>query len=63
MAFAGTWAIGEAASAYFIEGASIDEAKTRWRKARAEGEAEHDKAQKAEHGDGRSAARRPDDRG
>lgn len=61
VAFAGTWAIGEAASAYFIEGVSIDEAKTRWRKARAEGEAEHDKAREAGDEQGPRAARHPDD--
>lgn len=36
VAFAGTWGIGEAAIAYFVEGASIDEAKIRFKKAKAD---------------------------
>ncbi|MBP7962383.1 MAG: 50S ribosome-binding GTPase [Caldilineaceae bacterium] len=36
VAFAGTWGIGEAAIAYFVEGVSIDEAKIRFKKAKAD---------------------------
>jgi uncharacterized protein len=36
VAFAGTWAIGEATIAYFIEGASVAEAKRRFAKAKQE---------------------------
>ena len=39
IAFAGTWGIGTAASAYFIDGVSLDEAKKRWRSGQKEGEA------------------------
>lgn len=35
VAFAGTWAVGSAAIAYFIDGVSIDEARRRWQLARA----------------------------
>lgn len=38
VAFAGSWAIGGAASAYFIDGLSIEDAKRRWRDFRREGE-------------------------
>lgn len=38
VAAAGTWAIGEAAIAYFIEGRSIEEAKERFRKKKGAGE-------------------------
>lgn len=38
VAFAGTWAIGGAATAYFIDGVSIEAAKGRWRDFRREGE-------------------------
>jgi len=38
IAFAGTWGIGEAAIAYFIDKASIEEAKERFAKAKAEQE-------------------------
>jgi predicted GTPase len=44
VAFGGTWAIGMAASAYFIEGASIDEAKKRWRQARDDSDGERENA-------------------
>lgn len=36
MAFGGTWAIGEASIAYFVEGASIEEAKRSFKKAKEE---------------------------
>jgi uncharacterized protein len=38
VAFAGSWAIGEAATAYFIEGLSLAAAKRRWRDFRREGD-------------------------
>jgi predicted GTPase/uncharacterized protein (DUF697 family) len=38
VAFAGTWGIGEAAIAYFVEEASIEEAKRRFKKAKEEHE-------------------------
>ncbi|MBM4328967.1 MAG: DUF697 domain-containing protein, partial [Deltaproteobacteria bacterium] len=38
VAFAGTWGIGEAATAYFVEGASVDEARHTFKKAREEHE-------------------------
>ncbi|MEZ4446015.1 MAG: GTPase [Polyangiaceae bacterium] len=36
VAFGGTWAIGAAAIAYFIDGANVTEARRRWREARHE---------------------------
>ena len=38
IAFAGTWGIGEAAMAYFVEDATAEEAKQRFEKAKKEHE-------------------------
>ncbi|MEM9696061.1 MAG: hypothetical protein AAGA56_26190, partial [Myxococcota bacterium] len=43
VAFAGTWAVGAAAEAYFIDQKNMEAAKRRWREVKREGEQAHER--------------------